>query len=73
LKSFNYFNIYTEDYLRNIIQSIDVNAKIKIINDDMWEPFDNRELTSVTGTKVIGNYQVSGNLLLDWKFIVISK
>ena len=68
-----FFNMYTEDYLRSVIQSIDSNADIKIIDDDMWKPFDNRKLTTKTGTRVIGDYQVSGNLLFDWKFIVITK
>jgi 2-polyprenyl-3-methyl-5-hydroxy-6-metoxy-1,4-benzoquinol methylase len=72
-KHFNYFNMYTKGYLRSVIHTIDPHVDIKIIDDDMWKTFDNRELTSQTGTKVIGDYQVSGSLLLDWKFIVITK
>ena len=50
---------------------------IKVITDDMWKEgsFDNRDVTTKTGTIASKEYQhqVSGNLLLDWKFIVITK
>ena len=73
LCGFNYFNMYTEDYLKSIIHSIDSYLDIKIIEDKMWKPFDNRALTTQTATRVLGDYQISGNLLLEWKFILITK
>ena len=69
---FNYFNMYTEDYLRYVIQSIASNVDVRLIDDNMWESFDNTDFRR-TGTKVLVDHQVSGNLLLDWKFIIISK
>ena len=77
LDDYNYCNMYTEEYLQSMIQSIDPSADIKVITDDMWKDsfFDNRDETTVTGTIASEEYQhqVSGNLLLDWKFIVIAK
>ena len=73
LENFTYFNMYTEEYLRSVIQSINSHSDIKIIADEMWKAFDNRELRTQTGTRVMADYQVSGNLLLSWKFIVIKK
>lgn len=70
---FNYFNIYTEDYFRSAIKSIVPKCKLKIIRDISFKPFDNRRLTRNTGTRVINGIQVSGSLLLDWRFIVIEK
>lgn len=71
LENYNYCNIYTEDYLRSVVRFLDSSADIEIIHDDMWKPFDNTELTAETGTRVVGDFQVSGNLLLDWRFLVI--
>ena len=73
MRNFNYFNMYTEQYFRHAINAINPTAKVEIINDDMWNEYDNTKLTTTTGTKVVGNTQVSGNLILDWKFIVITK
>lgn len=70
---YNYFNMYTEQYLRDILADINENIDIKIIRDNSWSSFDNKEVDGKTGTKVIGGKQVSGNLLLDWRFIVLIK
>jgi ubiquinone/menaquinone biosynthesis C-methylase UbiE len=71
--NFNYFNMYTETYLRSILRDIDPDLKVQILDDKMWGYFDNTSLTNETGTRVFGEFQLSGNLLLDWKFIVITK
>jgi len=73
LKLFNYFNLYTETYFREVVKHIDQNIEIEIIKDDDWESFDNRESTIKTGTRVVSGYQISGNLVLDWRFIILTK
>ena len=73
LKLFNYHNMYTETYYRQVIESIDPQLKVEFVVDDMWQAFDNRALSNATGTRVVGGQQVSGNLLLDWRFLVISR
>lgn len=70
--SFNYFNMYTEDYLRDIIAELAPDAEIKII-PDTFGAFDNREVGGHTATKVEGDRQISGNLILDWRFLVLTK
>lgn len=71
--AYNYFNMYTEQYFRDIVADINENIGIKIVRDDYWNRFDNTAVGGKTATKVIGGKQVSGNLLLDWRFIVLSK
>lgn len=71
--AYNYFNMYTEQYFRDIVSDISGNIDMKIIRDDYWNPFDNTAVAGKTATKVMGDKQVSGNLLLDWRFIVLSK
>lgn len=73
LQSFNYFNMYTETYFREMIRDLDPKVEVEIIEDTEWPAFDNREQTTKTGTRVVGGYQASGNLLLDWRFIVLKK
>lgn len=70
---FNYFNMYTHSYMKSMIKKILPSAKIEIVTDKSFKNFDNRKLTTKTGTKVINGVQVSGNLLLDWNFIIITK
>lgn len=69
----NYFNMYTEQYFRDIVANINENIGMKIVCDDYWNPFDTTAVAGKTATKVIGGKQVSGNLLLDWRFIVLNK
>ncbi|MFC1931521.1 hypothetical protein ACFLXJ_04915 [Chloroflexota bacterium] len=71
--AYNYFNMYTEQYFRDIVADISGNIDMKIIRDDYLNPFDNTVMAWKTATKVMGDKQVSGNLLLDWRFIVLSK
>lgn len=70
--SFNYFNLYTENYLRDIVSELAPGIEIKIIPDSFGS-FDNREVGGHTATKVEGDRQISGNLILDWRFIVLTK
>lgn len=71
--SFNYFNLYTEEYFKSLINKLAPKAKVKIIRDLSYKRFDNRKDTRSTGTKVVNGMQISGNLLLDWRFIIIEK
>jgi len=71
--SFNYFNLYTETYFKDLIKKIAPKAKLTIIKDLSYKKFDNRTSTRSTGTRVVDGLQISGNLLLDWRFIIIEK
>ena len=71
--SFNYFNLYTEIYFRDLIRKLAPKAKVSIVKDLSYKKFNNIKTTRSTGTKVVNGLQVSGNLLLDWRFIIIEK
>ncbi|MDX2191556.1 MAG: class I SAM-dependent methyltransferase [Bacteroidota bacterium] len=72
--NFRYFNMYTETYYRNLISALSPKSKVEIIKDMDWKPFDNStDSKTPTATKTMGEFQVSGNLILDWRFIVIEK
>jgi len=72
---YNFFNIYTEQYLKDIIRKTNKDIKIKIVKDDKWKIFGNKKEAKgeTTATRVIDKKQVSGNLLLDWRFIILKK
>ena len=72
LSHIRYFNLYTESYVREAIRALDPTIEIDIIKDDMWNPFDNRDFTTETGTVTFDNKQISGNIVLDWRFIVLT-
>ena len=71
--SYNYFNMYTEEYLKYEISKIGKNLKVAVAADDRRVKFDNRKIAGELATKVVNGRQVSGNLLLDWRFIIIKK
>lgn len=71
-KSFNFFNMYTEQYLRTALHSISDELKVNIIKDSSGY-FDNRKVGGDTATYVSDGKQISGNLILDWRFILIEK
>jgi ubiquinone/menaquinone biosynthesis C-methylase UbiE len=73
LKLFNYHNMYTEAYYREVFEELGPSLEVSFVVDDMWQTFDNRAYSNATGTRVVGQQQVSGNLLLDWRFIVVRK
>lgn len=73
IKHFNYFNMYTKEYITEVIHSIDPTVNVEIIRDQMWEEFDNTKVMTKTATKSFHGFQKSGNLLLDFHFIIISK
>lgn len=72
--NFRYFNMYTESYYRDLINSLAPGSKVTIEKDNNWKPFDNSsDSKTPTATKTMGEFQVSGNLILDWRFIIIEK
>ncbi|MBY0426080.1 MAG: class I SAM-dependent methyltransferase, partial [Cytophagales bacterium] len=71
---FRYFNMYTETYYRELVKRIDPALKVTVVKDNDWQPFNNvTDLGSPTGTRTLNGMQVSGNLILDWRFILIEK
>lgn len=66
-KGWDYFNLYTLDDYYKMIGNYSITDKkdTSIVNENYHE----RKET----TKKIDNSQVSGNLLLDWHFIIIDK
>lgn len=72
-QNFRYFNMYTEDFLRQMILT-DNNVAIEIKDDRDFGSFDNfKDVKIKTATKTVGDMQVSGNLILDYKFIITDK
>jgi ubiquinone/menaquinone biosynthesis C-methylase UbiE len=71
--NFRYFNMYTPDFIRQMILS-ENNVILEIRDDKDFGSFDNTSKAKInTATKTIGNMQVSGNLILDYKFIITDK
>jgi ubiquinone/menaquinone biosynthesis C-methylase UbiE len=68
----NYFNLYTTSYIQALINECAKNAKVQIIDDTFWKEFKD-VADSKTVTKIIDGKQVSGNIILDWKFFIIKK
>lgn len=73
LEFFNYYNMYTADYFRDAIAAIDSSIQVQVLKDTMWQPFDDKAFATQTGTKVVGNMQIAGNLIMDWHFLVLTK
>ncbi len=74
IEAYNFFNMYTEQYFRELIQNINPNIEINILPDTSWGIFDNRPASGdATGTRIMDGKQVSGNLILDWRFITLIK
>lgn len=69
---YNYFNMYTEQYLRKELLKIASDASVVIV-EDSGNNFDNRKVGGKTATYISGGRQISGNLILDWRFILIEK
>ena len=71
--NYNYFNLYTEKYFTETLNALGGNFKINYIKDNDFQEFDTRNQTTNTGTRLINGLQVSGNIILDWRFLVITK
>lgn len=71
---FRYFNLYTPGYVEQAIRSVHKDVKIELRPDRDYKPFDNtKEAKIKTATRTMGEMQVSGNLILDFKFIITEK
>jgi len=72
--AYNFFNLYSEKYIREIINSVAPGVIVNIENEKVQEIFDNNKyIIGDTATKIVNGMQVSGNIILDWRFIIISK
>ncbi len=68
-----YNNMYSENYIRSIIREIDSTTTIRIESDTSAVPIDNRGELGACGTRSEAGLQIAGQLVLDWRFIVLSK
>ena len=70
---FRYFNSYTQDFYQQMIQKNN-NVTVEIRPDHDWKQFDNIPDAKIeTATRTLAEFQVSGNIILDWRFILIDK
>lgn len=71
--NFRYFNMFTPEFMKQMILS-ENNVKLELRDDKDFVAFDNTDKAKInTATKTLGNMQVSGNLILDYKFIITEK
>jgi len=71
--NFRYFNMYTKEFITQMILA-DNKVKLEIRDDKDFVPFNNLDKAKTpTATRTLGSMQVSGNLILDYKFIVTDK
>ena len=73
LRSYNYLNMYTENYYRQILSDIETNLEAEFRRDTDFSSFDNTKNTKKESTKIVNSMQISGNLILDWHFVIIEK
>ena len=73
LPEFDYTNMYTENYFREIIHEINPELSVTFKKDDVFSSFDNRENIEEGATRVLNGMQISGNLIYDYNFIIIEK
>ncbi len=66
-------NMYSENYFRSIIHEIDSTIAIRIESDESTVPIDNRAEHGAWGTRTDGGLQIAGQLVLDWRFMTLSK
>ena len=70
---FRYFNSYTQDFYEQMIAKNN-KVSIQVRPDRDWKQFDNIPDAKIeTATKTLADFQVSGNIILDWRFILIDK
>lgn len=77
-KEFNFFNIYSRDYLKGLIKKYAPNSKINFTLDMNFDPKAIRYSAKKEGkqknaTSIIGNYQVNDYIIMPWTFIEIRK
>jgi len=68
---FRYFNMFTQNFYQQLIDKSNM-SNIEIRVDKDWLQFNNIPAAKMdTATKTAGGFQVSGNIILDWRFIII--
>ena len=77
-KEYNFFNIYSRDYLESLILKNAPNATYRFMVDTSFNPKAIRDSAKKEGklpnaTTVIGKTQVNGYILMPWTFIEIWK
>lgn len=73
LPAFDYTNMYTKNYFRQIINEINPELSVTFKKDTDFSSFNNTENIEEGATKVINDMQVAGNLIFDYNFIIIEK
>lgn len=77
IQQFNFLNMYSEQYIRDVVAEIGEDSRVEIDvsiqKDDKWQEFDNRDDRRRDGTVAYMGKQISGNLVQDWRFIVLKK
>lgn len=69
----NYFNLYTQDYVRKLLNELEPRAEILFIKDTFFPDFDNRDRLGGTATWAKNGQQISGNILVDFRFVIVKK
>ena len=76
-RSFHFYNIYSESYIRKLLSMISDVASFEITADDRYEP---NALTQAAeqnrapdATYMIGRWQVNGYILQPWCFVKVVK
>jgi len=79
-KKYFYFNIYARDYLKKIILKYSPKSKIFFKKDTDFDPksiskslLNDGKKNFFNPTKIIGNLQVNGPIIMNWEFIEIKK
>ncbi len=73
VEAFNYFNLYSEQYMRDVLEKIVPTAKVQIERDTQFKNFDNRTECGENATTIVNGMQISGNIVHDMRFITVSK
>lgn len=73
IPAFTFFNMYSESYLKGIIDDMGTISDIKIERDNSWESFNNEQYAGKDATNVVDGKQISGNMLLNWSFVKLTK
>ncbi len=77
--NFHYLNIYSEDYMKSIIDTLDYVETYKLFPDINFNP-NNIGLSNYEGkkvphnvTKIIDGVQINNYVILPWQFLIIKK
>lgn len=68
-----YNNIYTEATYRALLAAAGDVIDVRIEPDADWQPFDSQPEIGSYGTRGDGSRQIAGQLVLDWRFIIVTR